>query len=98
AAAAALIDRAAQLADELRTRYLEVRNTWALEHPRLSPRVGTKVHMRLPLPGSVTALWEGIPGKPRNLVRKARQGNLTVVWGGADLLQEFYGVFARNMR
>src|SRR5262249_49985458 len=47
-----LIDRAVSLADELKVRYLELRHTWALDHPALGHRLSSKVHMRLPLPTS----------------------------------------------
>ncbi len=98
AGAAALIDRAVALADELDVRYLELRNERAVEHPALGHRNATKVHMRLPLPGSAEELWRQLPAKVRNQVRKAEKGELTVAWGGQELLPEFYGVFAHNMR
>ncbi len=93
-----LVDRAVCLADDLKVRYLELRNTWALEHPGLQQRVSTKMHMRLPLPATAEHLWRQLDGKVRNQIRKAQKGELTVAWGRHDLLAEFYAVFARNMR
>ncbi|MCI0463328.1 MAG: FemAB family PEP-CTERM system-associated protein [Gemmataceae bacterium] len=93
-----LIDRAVTLADELRVRYLELRNTWAHDHPALGERVSTKMHMRLPLPATCEELWKQLSGKVKNQLRKAQKGELTFAWGRADLLAEFYAVFARNMR
>jgi FemAB-related protein (PEP-CTERM system-associated) len=98
AAAAALIDRAVALTDELGVRYLELRNERAVEHPALGHRHTTKKHMRLPLPGATGDLWMQLPAKVRNQVRKAEKGGLAVAWGGHELLPEFYAVFAHNMR
>jgi FemAB-related protein (PEP-CTERM system-associated) len=54
--------------------------------------------MRLPLPGTVDDLWKLIDRKVRNQVRKGQKEGLTTVTGGADLLADFYPVFAHNMR
>lgn len=54
-----------------------------------------KVTMHLPLaPG----MWERFDRKVRNQIRKAEKSGLTVERGGASLVGDFYGVFARNMR
>ncbi|MGQ9915178.1 MAG: FemAB family XrtA/PEP-CTERM system-associated protein [Thermogutta sp.] len=97
-ATAPLIDRAAALADSLGVRYLELRHEEAVEHPALSARLTSKVHMRLDLPGSTDALWRAFSPKVRNQVRKGEKLGLTVHWGGETLLREFYAVFCRNMR
>ena len=95
----ALVDRAVQLADQLKVRYLELRHERAVEHPRLVQAVTDKVHMRLALPSTSSALWDGIKSKVRNQIRKAQKNEeLSVVWGGLDVLDEFYDVFCRNMR
>jgi FemAB-related protein (PEP-CTERM system-associated) len=93
-----LVDEAVRLADVLRVRHLELRHEQKLEHPALLGRNDSKVHMRLPLPDFPGPLWESIPGKVRNQVRKGEKSGLTVVWGGVELLSEFYAVFSRNMR
>lgn len=93
-----LIDRAVELADELKVRHLELRHEQAVEHPALTGRLTSKVHMRLPLPDFPGPLWEGLSSKVRNQVRKGEKSGLTVSWGGLDLLPEFYAVFSRNMR
>jgi FemAB-related protein (PEP-CTERM system-associated) len=98
AVAGALIDRAVALADELDVRYLELRHEQPVEHPALTERMSGKVHMRLALPASAEVLWKGLPAKVRNQVRKGQKCGLTVAWGGAELLGEFYFVFSRNMR
>jgi FemAB-related protein (PEP-CTERM system-associated) len=93
-----LVDRAVQLADELRVRHLELRHEQATEHSALTGRLTTKVHMRLSLPDFPGPLWEGFPAKVRNQVRKGEKSGLTVAWGGVEMLPEFYAVFSRNMR
>jgi FemAB-related protein (PEP-CTERM system-associated) len=97
-AARALIDRAVELADQLRVRYLELRHETAVSHPRLVRLQTDKVHMRLELPAGVAMLWDQIPSKVRNQVRKGQKNGLTVSWGGQDLLREFHAVFSHNMR
>lgn len=96
--AAALVDRAVALADDLGVRHLELRHEGTIEHPMLPEVNRGKVHMRLPLPGAAEMLWDGLSPKVRNQVRKGRKGGLTVAWGGVERLDEFHDVFSRNMR
>src|SRR5437899_1416969 len=98
AIATLLIDRAIQLADELHVRYLELRHEQPIEHPALAGQMTDKVHMRLPLPANSQELWNHLPSKARNQVRKGQKVNLTVEWGGHELLPAFYDVFSENMR
>ncbi len=93
-----LIDRAVELADVLRVRYLELRHERHVEHPRLTAKQTHKVLMRRPLPGGPAAVWASLRGKVRNQVRKAQKQTLGVAWGGRELLPEFYAVFSENMR
>jgi FemAB-related protein (PEP-CTERM system-associated) len=93
-----LIDRAIVLADELGVRFLELRHECPCEHSRLVTRSGSKVHMRLGLPATPGRLWDALSGKVRTKVRKGTKSELTVVWGGEELLGEFYEVFSVNMR
>jgi FemAB-related protein (PEP-CTERM system-associated) len=97
-AATLLIDRAVQLADELNVRYLELRQEAPLQHPALPHAVSNKVHMRLPLPASSDELWKQLPSKVRNQIRKGQKSELSVTWGGQDILSEFFAVFSHNMR
>ena len=97
-AAAALVDRAVQLADELECRFLELRHERPVSHPALPGRMESKVQMRLELPDSGEALWTGLKAKVRNQIRKGQSQGFTVQWGGLDLLDEFYAIFCRNMR
>ncbi len=93
-----LIDRATEMADRLGVRYLELRHVQPVDHPSLVRRESCKVHMRLDLPPTAGALWSGLPAKVRNQVRKGQKGGLDVVWGGPELLDDFYSVFSHNMR
>ncbi len=94
-----LVEHAVQLADQLDVRYLELRHSGTIsDHPALGHRMDEKVHMRLPLPATAGALWDGLSAKVRNQVRKAQKGGLAVAWGGEELLPEFHDVFSHNMR
>ena len=57
-----------------------------------------KVGARLSLPESSATLWGALDRKVRNLVRKPQRDGLHVDRGGAELLNDFYRVFAENMR
>jgi len=56
-----------------------------------------RVTMLLPL-GTVAQAWNALSSERRNRVRKGEKGGVTATWCGADDLDEFYGVFATNMR
>jgi FemAB-related protein (PEP-CTERM system-associated) len=57
-----------------------------------------KVTMLLELCAETEAMWQSLPAKVRNQVRKAEKSGLTASVGGAELLDEFYRVFTVNMR
>ncbi len=97
-AACSLIDRACELADEHKARYLELRHERAFPHPKFNAQLDAKVHMRLKLPASDTEYETQIKSKVRSQIKKAGQYQLTAEWGGVELLKEFYDVFATNMR
>jgi serine/alanine adding enzyme len=77
-------------------RYLELRHTRQL-FPRLQAK-RHKVAMEVTLQPSEEAQWQAIDRKVRNQVRKGQKSGLHTVQGGAELLDPFYSVFARNMR
>jgi len=54
--------------------------------------------MWLPLAADPEALWSSLDRKVRNQVRKAEKSGCAVEDGGAELLGDFYKVFAHNMR
>jgi FemAB-related protein (PEP-CTERM system-associated) len=57
-----------------------------------------KQTMLLALADSPDTMWLGLDRKVRNQIRKAEKSGLTAVTGGEELVDDFYGVFARNMR
>jgi FemAB-related protein (PEP-CTERM system-associated) len=57
-----------------------------------------KVGMRLDISLGLEELWRSFPTKIRNHIRKAEKSGLKVVSGGGECLDEFYPVFAANMR
>jgi FemAB-related protein (PEP-CTERM system-associated) len=93
-----LINHAALFARDLQVKHLELRHEKPVEHPLLGATRTTKVHMRLALPSFPGPLWEGLNFRVRNRVRKGEKGGMQLVWGGLDLVNDFYEVFSRNMR
>jgi FemAB-related protein (PEP-CTERM system-associated) len=91
--ARALVSEAANVAKARGSKHVELRHIGRRFDDL--PCKQHKVTMRLPL---AAGMWEKIDRKARNQVRKAEKSELTVVRGGAELLPEFYTVFARNMR
>jgi FemAB-related protein (PEP-CTERM system-associated) len=92
----ALVDAARDVAIRFGASHVELRHS-----SRLCPSLPCRQHklsMTLALPGDVEALWAMLDRKVRNQVRKAQKANLEVVSGGRELVDDFYGVFARNMR
>lgn len=57
-----------------------------------------KVSMILDLSAGADVIWKALPAKVRNQVRKAEKSGLAVCAGGSELLNEFYDIFAVNMR
>jgi serine/alanine adding enzyme len=95
-AIAALVKRATEIAREFGASHLELRHIHR-QCPDLAVRQH-KLRLTRPLPATPEALWKDIDRKVRNQVRKAQKEGLTVVEGGAELVDDFYAVFAHNMR
>jgi serine/alanine adding enzyme len=93
AVAGQLVEAAAHVAQQRRCPHVELRHIGR----RFSalPARQHKVTMLLRL---VAPVWEGLDRKVRNQIRKAQKSGLTAERGGAELLADFYTVFARNMR
>jgi serine/alanine adding enzyme len=96
-AARALAARAAALAGELGCGSVELRCRAPVDTP-LAPHPG-KVTCVLPVPpqGGSAAQWAAFPGKLRSQVRRAQKEGVEVRFG-ADQVEPFFRVFARNMR
>jgi FemAB-related protein (PEP-CTERM system-associated) len=60
--------------------------------------LGSKVSVMLELAGDPDAMWRRLDPKVRNQVRKATGSGLAPSWCGVEGLDEFYEVFAQNMR
>ena len=91
--ARALVKRAGEEARARGSRHVELRHVGRrFDH---LPCKQHKVVMRLTIGAG---LWEQLDRKVRNQIRKAEKSNLKAVEGGLDLVDEFYAVFARNMR
>lgn len=97
-AADALVNRAVQLANDLQVKHLELRNETRITNAAFNHEITEKVHMRLELPSTADELWRSFSPKVRNQIRKAERSELSVEWGSANLLGDFYKVFSHNMR
>jgi serine/alanine adding enzyme len=93
-----LLERAAVLADELNVRYLEIRGEQEEPVTVLADQNTSKVHMRLALPSSTDALMASFKSKLRSQLKGSLKHEFEVRWGGAELVEDFYAVFSRNMR
>jgi FemAB-related protein (PEP-CTERM system-associated) len=93
-----LVDRAVELARELNVRYLELRDERPIEHPALTERNTSKVHMRLALPATPELLLASFKSKLRSQLKGHQKNDFQIAWGSGELLPEFYDVFSRNMR
>jgi serine/alanine adding enzyme len=91
--AEALVGAATTVAHARRCDYVELRHV-ARRFPGL-PSKQHKVTMLLPV---AEARWDCLDRKVRNQIRKAQKSGLTAQFGGIELLDDFYAVFARNMR
>ena len=96
AAARALLAEASRLARDRGCRSLELRHT-TQQFAEL-PGKQHKVAMLLPLADESARMWNALDRKVRNQIRKAQKSELSAECGGIELLDEFYRVFARNMR
>jgi FemAB-related protein (PEP-CTERM system-associated) len=91
-----ILAEARSLMAELGAHWVELRQAEPL--PGDAPARTDKVTLRLPLPPEPEALWKALDAKVRNQVRKGQRENLKVHQGAAELLPDFYAVYARTMR
>lgn len=91
-----LIDAAVKKARELDCKFVEMR---AVTHrlPGLTEKTD-KRQFHLDLTSGEEEVWKSFDAKARNQVRKAEKSGLACVFGGRELLGDFYHVFACNMR
>jgi serine/alanine adding enzyme len=91
-----LTEHACGIARELGVSHLELRHR-TLRNDSL-PLRNDKVTMLIELPQDPEVLWKALRSHVRSQVRRAQKNNAECVRGGAELLDEFYAVFAENMR
>lgn len=93
----ALCDEAAARAGEAGASHIELRHLGPVEGLGW-PCKQSKVEMMMDLPPTTEALWKGFKAKLRSQIRKPKKLGLYTRVGGLELLDDFYVVFARNMR
>jgi FemAB-related protein (PEP-CTERM system-associated) len=89
---ASLLNEAA----ERGARLVEFRCTVPMDLPLL-PK-GDKVNLCLQLPKTPELLWRQLDTKVRNQIRKAERSGLSIEFGHAEKLNDFYEPFVHNMR
>lgn len=94
--ALALADRAASEAKVRNVDHVELRHTAPLPDAGLAERLD-KVSMILELPDSEQALAKQLGAKLRSQIRRGERENLEFLWGGSELIPDFYRVFAPAM-
>jgi FemAB-related protein (PEP-CTERM system-associated) len=95
-AARALLERAIAETSAAGGTHLELRHTETMFPELFQKR--HKVAMRLALATDPARQWEQLDRKVRNQVRKGEKSQLDVTIGGLELADDFYAVFAHNMR
>jgi len=96
AAEEALLGHAIELAKSLGAKHIELRFR---HNPNLALPVKTnKVAVTRPLAPDSEATFQGLPHKVRTDVRKAIKSGFTAEWLGQEGLDDFYHIFAINMR
>jgi len=92
--AQALIARAQAVADDMQVRYLELRNQMAVDG---LPVKDLYVTFRKPIYSDSDKNMEAIPRKQRRMIRQGEKFGLTSTVGGAELLDEFYLIYAHSV-
>jgi FemAB-related protein (PEP-CTERM system-associated) len=91
-----LLNEAVSLAKNVGAKHLELRHR---EQHALGLQTKTsKVTLVLPISGDEESMWKNLGTKMRTKVRKSLSFGMTAEYGGAQLLDDFYGVFSQNMR
>jgi serine/alanine adding enzyme len=96
----ALAIAATQLAQQRKARYIELRQSfsgtnWAQAGWKLRQH---KVSLVVPLNADPESHWSDLSSRLRGKVRKAAKSGATFSVGRAEMLEDFYRVFASNMR
>jgi FemAB-related protein (PEP-CTERM system-associated) len=94
--AEALVEKAIEIARERKAGHLELRHTAAWDLLGLERRTD-KVSMVLSLPADADGLAKALGSKLRSQIRRGERGTPEIIWGKAELLDDFYRVFASTM-
>ncbi|NKB37616.1 MAG: FemAB family PEP-CTERM system-associated protein [Gammaproteobacteria bacterium] len=92
----ALIEHAYAIGNQLGVSHIEFRDT--VHREQFSDLRTDKVAMVLELPELEEELWQALGSKRRAQIKRPLRENPEVHQGGLDLLDDFYRVFAINMR
>ena len=92
----ALLQEAIALAQSLAARHLELRHR--RDHQLGLPARTNKVAVVQPVGPDAEYLFRSLRPRVRTKIRKAEKSGLTAEFVGRDGLDDFYGVFAENMR
>lgn len=90
-----LMQAANAQAEKLGSEHIEYRDDISREK---LPVRDEKVNMILALPDSVDLLWQSFSSKLRSQIRRPQRENTNIETGGLNCLEDFYTVFAHNMR
>lgn len=93
-----LIGRAERIARSRGARFVELRHRTPCPATNLKPTRSDKMRMTLKLAGDGESIWKSLPSKVRNQVRKGQQHHFDAIFGGEELVDAFYRIFAVNMR
>jgi len=90
-----LMQAANEHAEKIGSHHIEYRDD--ISRDKLPVR-DEKVNMILSLPNLPETLWQNFSSKLRSQIRRAQREDITVNIGSIDCLDDFYTVFAQNMR
>ena len=94
-----LLNHALDFANGNGIRFVEIRSAESFGDVSSDNSLNTeKVRMLLPLSIDAGTLMAGFKSKLRSQIRKPKKDGLNVQIGGAELLDDFYPVFVKNMR
>ena len=92
-----LMAEAVRLSEHKRTKYMQFRSQDESTEVPMQTRTD-KVNMVLTLPESAEALGKLIGSKRRSQIKRPQRENVKAIFGGLELLDDFYSVFCVNMR
>lgn len=90
-----LMRSASDIASRIGVSHIEYRDD--ISHAEYPTRCD-KVNMILTLPADAQILWNSFTPKLRSQIKRPQRENPGISFGHAELLNDFYEVFARNMR